>query len=205
MEDQDTRADALTAPAVARNRAAILAVLRENLPASGTVLEVASGSGEHAVHFASALTELTWRPSDPEPAHRRSIEAHRAAAGLTNVLPPLDLDVTAPTWPIDRADAILCINMIHIAPWAATPGLMTQAGRILPAGGPLVLYGAFRENGRHTAPSNAAFDADLRARDPRWGVRDLEVVADVAARAGLRLDRRIALPANNLGLVFRRA
>lgn len=204
MQDWDKRTEALVAPAVARNREAILAALRGVLPTSGTILEIASGTGEHVVHFAAALPGLTWQPSDPEPAYRRSIEVHARAAGSANVRPPLDLDAATGPWPIDRADAILCINMIHIAPWAATLGLMRQAGRLLPPGGPLFLYGAFRENGRHTAPSNADFDADLQARDARWGVRDLEAVAGVAEDQGLRLDRRIALPANNLGLVFRR-
>lgn len=204
MQDWDARTEALAAPAVARNRESILAALRDVLPASGTVLEVASGTGEHVVHFAAALPALTWQPSDPEPAYRRSIAAHARAAGLANLRPPLDLDAASAPWPIRRTDAILCINMIHIAPWAATLGLMEQAGRILAPGGPLFLYGAFRENGRHTTDSNAAFDADLQMRDPRWGVRDLEAVVRVAEDRGLRLDRRMALPANNLGLVFRR-
>ena len=205
MQDWETGRDALTAPAVARNRDAILAALRETMPAHGTVLEVASGSGEHAVHFAAALPGLTWQPSDPEPAYRRSIAAHARAAGLANVRPPLDLDAASESWPIARAQAVLCINMIHIAPWAATLGLMAGAARLLPEDGPLFVYGAFREDGQHTAPSNAAFDADLRARDPRWGVRDLEAVTASAAERGLRLERRIVLPANNLGLVFRRS
>ena len=204
MQDWDARTEALAAPAVARNREAILAALRDVLPASGTVLEVASGTGEHVVHFAAALPALTWQPSDPEPAYRRSIAAHARAAGLANLRPSLDLDAASAPWPIRRTDAILCINMIHIAPWAATLGLMEQAGRILAPGGPLFLYGAFRENGRHTTDSNAAFDADLQMRDPRWGVRDLEAVVRVAEDRGLRLDRRMTLPANNLGLVFRR-
>ncbi|MDB5644960.1 DUF938 domain-containing protein [Methylobacterium sp.] len=204
MQDWDARTEALAAPAVARNRESILAALRDVLPASGTVLEVASGTGEHVVHFAAALPALTWQPSDPEPAYRRSIAAHARAAGLANLRPPLDLDAASAPWPIRRTDAILCINMIHIAPWAATLGLMEQAGRILAPGGPLFLYGAFRENGRHTTDSNAAFDADLQMRDPRWGVRDLEAVVRVAEDRGLRLDRRMTLPANNLGLVFRR-
>ncbi|MBY0256785.1 DUF938 domain-containing protein [Methylobacterium sp.] len=205
MQDWETGRDALTAPAVARNRDAILAALRETMPAHGTVLEVASGSGEHAVHFAAALPGLTWQPSDPEPAYRRSIAAHARAAGLANVRPPLDLDAASDSWPIARAEVVLCINMIHIAPWPATLGLMAGAARLLPEDGPLFVYGAFREDGHHTAPSNAAFDADLRARDPRWGVRDLEAVTASAAERGLRLERRIVLPANNLGLVFRRS
>ncbi|SFT20365.1 DUF938 domain-containing protein [Methylobacterium sp. yr668] len=197
--------EALTAPAVARNRDAILAVLREILPDSGTVLEIASGSGEHAVHVAAALPGLDWLPSDPEPAARRSIAAHALRAGLANIRPPLALDAAAAAWPVARVDGIVCINMIHIAPWAATEGLMVGAGRALSAGGVLFLYGPFREADRPFAESNAAFDASLRARDPAWGVRDLDAVAAEAARHGLTLVRRVAMPANNLSLIFGRA
>lgn len=196
--------DALTAPAVARNRDAILAVLREVLPGSGTVLEIASGSGEHAVHVAAALRSLDWLPSDPEPAARRSIAAHARRAGLANLRPPLDLDAAAAPWPVTRVDGIVCINMIHIAPWIATEGLMAGAGRVLGEGGILFLYGPFREAGRPFAESNAAFDASLRGRDPAWGVRDLEAVAAEAARHGLTLVRRVAMPANNLSVIFER-
>lgn len=197
--------EALTAPAVARNRDAILAVLREILPDSGTVLEIASGSGEHAVHVAAALPGLDWLPSDPEPAARRSIAAHALRAGLANIRPPLALDAAAAAWPVARVDGIVCINMIHIAPWAATEGLMAGAGRVLSAGGVLFLYGPFREADRPFAASNAAFDASLRARDSAWGVRDLDAVAAEAARHGLSLVRRVAMPANNLSLIFGRA
>ncbi|SEH30814.1 Protein of unknown function [Methylobacterium sp. 275MFSha3.1] len=197
--------EALTAPAVARNRDAILAVLREILPDSGTVLEIASGSGEHAVHVAAALPGLDWLPSDPEPAARRSIAAHALRAGLANIRPPLALDAAAAAWPVARVDGIVCINMIHIAPWAATEGLMAGAGRVLSAGGVLFLYGPFREADRPFAESNAAFDASLRARDPAWGVRDLDAVAAEAAQHGLSLVRRVAMPANNLSLIFGRA
>ncbi|MGU3388781.1 DUF938 domain-containing protein [Methylobacterium sp. D53M] len=197
--------EALTAPAVARNRDAILAVLREILPDSGTVLEIASGSGEHAVHVAAALPGVDWLPSDPEPAARRSIAAHALRAGLANIRPPLALDAAAAAWPVARVDGIVCINMIHIAPWAATEGLMAGAGRVLSAGGVLFLYGPFREADRPFAESNAAFDASLRARDPAWGVRDLDAVAAEATRHGLSLVRRVAMPANNLSLIFGRA
>ncbi len=197
--------EALTAPAVARNRDAILAVLREILPDRGTVLEIASGSGEHAVHVAAALPGLDWLPSDPEPAARRSIAAHALRAGLANIRPPLALDAAAAAWPVERVDGIVCINMIHIAPWAATEGLMAGAGRVLSAGGVLFLYGPFREADRPFAESNAAFDASLRARDPGWGVQDLDAVAAEAARHGLSLVRRVAMPANNLSLIFGRA
>src|SRR5882724_1743263 len=196
--------NALTAPAVARNRDPILAVLRDVLPAAGTVLEIASGTGEHAVHFAAALPHLTWQPTDPDSQSRRSIAAHAAQAGLANLLPPLELDASAPVWPVTRADAVVSINMIHIAPWRATQGLMAGAARVLPAGAPLYLYGPFRQHGLHTAPSNAAFDESLRARDPAWGVRDLDEVAALAAGHGLTLQRSVAMPANNLSVIFRR-
>ena len=196
--------DALIAPAVARNRDAILSVLRRVLPGTGTVLEVASGSGEHAVHFARALPHLIWQPSDPEPAALRSIAAHARAAGLANLRDPLHLDAAAPDWPVSRADALVCINMIHIAPWSAAEGLIANAGRLLPEGATLVLYGPFREEGSPTAPSNEAFDADLRARDPRWGLRQVEAVDRLAQTNGLALAERIEMPANNLTLVFRR-
>ena len=196
--------NALTAPAVARNRDPILAVLREVLAAPGTVLEIASGSGEHAVHFASALAHLTWQPTDPDEQARRSIAAHAAQARLPNLLPPLELDAAAAAWPVTQADAIVSINMIHIAPWRAAEGLIAGAARLLPPGGPLYLYGPFREHGRHTAPSNAAFDESLKARDPAWGVRDLDEVVALASRHGLALSRTVAMPANNLSVVFRR-
>jgi len=195
---------ALTAPAVARNRDPILAVLRDVLPAAGTVLEIASGTGEHAIHFASALPHLTWQPTDPDRQSRRSIAAHAAQAGLANLLPPLALDASAPVWPAIRADAVVSINMIHIAPWRAAQGLMAGAARVLPPGGPLYLYGPFRERGRHTAPSNAAFDESLKARDPEWGVRDLDEVTALGGEHGFSQQRTVAMPANNLSVIFRR-
>ena len=200
---------ALIAPAVARNREPILAVLRRVvtlpiLPERGLVLEIASGSGEHAVYFAAALPGLTWQPSDPDPEARESITAYRAAMALPNVLPPLALDAAASRWPVTQADVIVTINMIHIAPWAAAEGLMAGAERLLPASGVLFLYGPFREHGRHTAPSNAAFDESLRARNREWGVRDLDEVAALASRHGFALEERVAMPANNLSVVFRR-
>jgi len=196
------RRDALTSPAVARNRAPILDVLRRVLPEHGLVLEIASGSGEHAAYFAAALPHLTWQPTDPDTAALASIAAYRAAARLPNLLPPLALDAAASDWLVKQADAIVAINMIHIAPWAAAEGLMAGAARLLvPV---LYLYGPFREHGRHTAPSNAAFDESLRARNREWGVRDLDEVAALASRHGLALEERIAMPANNLSVVFRR-
>ncbi|MCJ2088403.1 class I SAM-dependent methyltransferase [Methylobacterium sp. E-005] len=197
--------DAMTAPAVARNRDAILDVLRRVLPARGVVLEIASGSGEHAIHVAAALPDLTWLPSDPEPQARRSVAAHTRRAGLTNILPPLALDVREEAWPVGRVEAVVCINMIHIAPWSATEGLLASAGRTLTEGGILFLYGPFREGGRHSADSNVAFDASLRARDPAWGVRDREAVTAEAARHGLIAVERVTMPANNLSLIFRSA
>jgi SAM-dependent methyltransferase len=196
--------DALASPSVARNRDPILAVLRRVLPPTGTVLEIASGTGEHAVYFAAALPHLTWQPSDQDEQALRSIAAHRAISGRPNLLAPLVLDATASDWPVELADAVVAINMVHISPWRATQGLMTGAGRVLSPGGVLYLYGAYRENGAHTAPSNEAFDIDLRRRDPDWGVRDLEEVAELAGSQGLELVERIPMPANNLSLVFRR-
>jgi SAM-dependent methyltransferase len=195
----------LYAPATARNRDPILAVLERSLPARGLVLEVASGTGEHAVHFAARLSALVFQPSDPDAAARASIDRWVAAAGLGNVRPALDLDAAAGGWPVDEADAVLCINMIHIAPWRAAAGLVRNAARILPPGGILFLYGPYKRSGRHTAPSNAAFDASLRAADPRWGVRDLEAVAALAAASGFSAPVIEEMPANNLSLVFRRA
>lgn len=192
-------------PAAERNKDAILAVLAETLPASGTILEVASGSGRHAAHFARALPGLVWQPSDPDPENRRSIAAWAEAEGLPNLRPPLALDACASPWPIARADAVLCINMIHIAPWDAALGLFAGAARILPTGGPLVLYGPFHRDGAPTSPGNARFDAELRAENPRWGVRDLGATVEAAGAAGLALDRTVAMPANNHCVVLRRA
>lgn len=191
------------APATARNRAPILAVLQEVLPGRGLVLEIASGTGEHVVHFAAALPDLTWQPSDPSEDARASIAAWRDEAALPNLRAPLPLDVTAP-WPVDAADAIVCINMIHIAPWEATLALFAGAARVLPPGGPLVTYGPYRFGGAFTAESNAAFDADLRRRDPRWGVRDVVDLEAAAIAAGLALIGTFGLPANNHAIVWRR-
>ena len=187
-----------------RNRDPILTLLRRLLPQTGTVLEIASGTGEHAVHFAAALPHLLWQPTDYDEQALSSIAAHRAASGLSNLLVPLRLDAAAPEWPVERADAIVAINMVHISPWRVTQGLMAGAGRVLPPGGMLYLYGPYKENGAHTAPSNEAFDADLRRRNPQWGVRDVGEVADLARASGLDLVERFPMPANNLSLVFRR-
>jgi hypothetical protein len=194
----------LFSAAAARNRGPILDVLRDVLPMAGLVLEVASGSGEHAVHFATHLPMLTFAPSDPDPKARESVAAWIASAGLVNMRAPLALDAASPPWPIDRADAIICINMVHISPWAATEGLFGNASPILPAGAPLYLYGPYKRGGAHTAPSNAAFDAGLRAQNPAWGVRDLEAVADLGRRAGFEGPEVVDMPANNFSLIFRR-
>lgn len=193
-----------SAPHVARNAAPIVTVLREVLPERGLVLEVASGTGEHIVHFARAFPDLQFQPSDPEPAALRSIEAWRAEAGLANLLPAISLDVRAADWPVARVDAILCINMVHISPWAATLGLMRGAGRLLPQGAPLYLYGAYRRAGIATAPSNEAFDESLRSRNLEWGVRALEDVVAEAEANRLALERVVEMPANNLSVVFRK-
>lgn len=192
------------APAAARNRQPILDVLGPRLPALGLVLEVASGSGEHIVHFAEALPNLVFQPSDPSPEARASIDDWVQTLALGNVRPALALDAAGDVWPLERADAVLCCNMIHIAPWEAAVGLVAGAGRILPKGGTLYLYGPYRRGGRHTAPSNEAFDRDLRRRDAAWGVRDLEAVAALAQAQGFDLPEIIDMPANNLSLVFKR-
>jgi len=192
------------APATQRNREPILAVLRRVLPAEGVLLEVASGTGEHAAFFAAALPRLIIQPSDADAQNLASIAAWRDHAGLANLRAPLALDATAERWPVERADAVLCVNMIHIAPWEACVGLVAGAARLLLPGNPLVLYGPFRRGGRHTSPSNEAFDASLRAEDPAWGVRDVDEVDVVAAAAGLQQSELIDMPSNNLCVVLRR-
>ena len=182
------------APAAERNRDAILSVLARVLPQSGVVLEIASGTGQHAVHCAAALPNIVWQPSDPDAASRDSIAAWRAHAGLANLNAPLDIDVTRDDWGIGKVAAIVCINMIHIAPWEATESLIRGAGARLDAGAVLYLYGPYRRNGAHTAPSNEAFDQQLRARDPRWGVRDMEAVDALAEKAGFTLREIVAMP-----------
>jgi hypothetical protein len=193
------------APAALRNRDAILAVLAEELPADGTVLEVASGSGEHAVHFAAALQRLRWQPSDPDDDALASVDAWVAATGVSNVAPALKLDAGASQWPALEADAIFCANMVHIAPWQAAQGLFAWAGRLLAPGAPLILYGPFTEVDVPTSESNLAFDASLKARDPRWGLRAVAALDTLASAAGLIRTRRAVMPANNLSLVWRRA
>jgi SAM-dependent methyltransferase len=189
---------------VARNREPILDVLKRVLPSAGLVVEVASGSGEHAVFFAKGLPALSWQPTDPDAGALASIAAHRAAAQAPNLLAPVRLDATAERWPVERADAVVCNNMIHITPWAVSEGLIAGARRILPAGGVLYLYGPYRIDGRHTAPSNQDFDTWLRAQNAAWGIRDLADVTDLAARHGFAPAETVPMPANNLSVIFRR-
>lgn len=191
------------APAAERNREPIAAVLAEELPAAGCVLEVASGTGEHAVHFARRFPALDWQPSDPDVQARASIAAWLEAEGLANVRPPLALDAAAAVWPVDTVDAVLCINMIHISPRSAADGLAAAAGRLLPPGAPLILYGPWLERAVTTAPSNLEFDASLKARDPQWGLRELEWFDALAEGHGLARSRRVAMRANNLMLIYR--
>jgi len=192
------------APATARNRDAIIAILQNALPTRGLVLEIASGTGEHIVDFAGHSPALTWQPSDYDRLGLASIAAWSAEAGHPNRRQPVQLDASADDWPSHQADAILCINMVHTSPWAATQGLVAGAGRILSLGGLLYLYGPYLRDGVDTAPSNLAFDANLKAQNPEWGLRDLGAVVDLAANHGLHLEQVIEMPANNLSLIFRR-
>jgi SAM-dependent methyltransferase len=193
-------------PSAARNRGPIIDAFVEHMPHRGIVLEIASGTGEHVVHLARALPDVRWLPGDPDPAARRSVAAWIAASGLTNIAAPHATDASVGRWPVEDDgpfDGILCINMIHIAPMEAALGLLAGAGRLLRPGGRLFLYGPFSRHGRHTAPSNADFDRSLRVRDPRWGVRDLDdEIVPPAAEAGLDLRSVVALPANNLAVIF---
>jgi SAM-dependent methyltransferase len=189
---------------VARNRQPILDLLRRVLPPAALVLEIASGSGEHAVFFAQNLPSVRWQPTDADGGALASIAGHRAAGGLPNLLEPLRLDAAAVRWPVESADAIVCNNMIHITPWRITEGLMAGAGRTLQAGGIVYLYGPYRIDGRQTAPSNEDFDAWLKAQNPEWGIRDLAEVTALARRHGLDLAETVAMPANNFSVIFRR-
>lgn len=194
-----------TAPATQRNREPIAHVLREELPEAGLVLELASGTGEHALFFARMFPALSWQPSDPDPAALASIAAWREEEGPANLLPPVELNAADDRWPIAAADAILCVNMVHISPPEASEGLLKGAGRLLQAGAPLVVYGPYLEEGVPTAPSNIAFDRSLRERDPRWGLRQVSWLDKLAADSGFERSRRTAMPANNLMLVYRKA
>jgi hypothetical protein len=189
-------------PSVLRNRDPILAVLRRVLADCRTVLEVGSGGGAHAWYFARHLPHLVWQPTDIEPVNLADIEARRAHEPLENLLPALRLDARDTRWPVERVDAVYSGNMIHIAPFEATLGLMAGAGCVRGTGGRLVTYGPYRIGGAHTAPSNAAFDESLKARDPAWGVRDVEAVVEAAEAEGFGLLEQVPMPANNLMLIF---
>lgn len=205
LEGRDTEGARLFSPSASRNRDAIRDVFLAFMPHRGTVLEIGSGTGEHAVHLAASLPAVRWLPGDPDEASRASIAAWIAHATLGNVEPPHAIDVAAQGWEagLPLLDGVVSINMIHIAPFAAAQGLIAGAGRVLAEDGKLFLYGPFSRNGSHTAPSNAAFDASLKSRDPRWGVRDLEQeIAPLALRAGLTLEKIVEMPANNLSVIF---
>jgi len=191
-------------PAAERNKEPIAEALRGVLPARGTVLEIASGTGQHVVHFAHVFPALEWQPSDPDAELRQAIALRVSQEALDNVLPALELDVRAASWPLARADALVCLNMLHVAPWAACDALMRGAARLLPPGGVLFLYGPYRRRGRPTAPSNEAFDRALRAQDPQWGLRELDAVIATAASHGIGDPEVIEMPANNLSVVLRR-
>ena len=201
MSSQDQK---LTSPSALRNRGPIADLLRDVLPKTGNVLEIASGSGEHVIHFANLFPKLVWQPSDPSPEARASIQQWVESEALTNVLPPLDIDASGQSWPVGRADAMIAINMVHISPWPAAQGLLAGAGKLLPTGGTLILYGPYRRQGQPLVPSNVEFDASLRARNPEWGIRLLEDVASLAGESGLALTSVTEMPANNLGVVFTR-
>jgi hypothetical protein len=194
--------DRLFSPSAERNRGPISEVLSQVLPEHGVVLEVGSGTGQHLVQFARALPNLTWQPSERDADCLKSIKAWLAVEALSNVRPPLHLDVTVLPWPIASAAALVCINMIHIAPWAATEALFQGSKSLLCSGGLLCLYGPFKRHGQHTSPSNKSFDQLLRRQDPKWGVRDLDDVSRLANEAGLDLQQTREMPSNNLTLVF---
>ena len=192
------------APAAARNREPITAVLAEELPARGTILEIASGTGEHVVHFARMFPHLDWQPSDPSPEARSSIAAWSEEAQLTNIAPPLAIDAASDTWPAARCDALLCINMVHISEWEASVGLFRAGSRVLTSNAPLILYGPFLELEVTTAPSNLAFDRSLKERNPEWGLRNLADMDCLADQFGFSRTNRYEMPANNLMLIYRR-
>lgn len=196
--------DRRSAPAALRNREAIADVLAEWLPSTGLILEIASGSGEHAIYFAQRFPRLEWQPSDLHPDALASIAAWRAEAGLVNVRAPLTIDAASPHWPIDRADAIISINMVHISPWVSALGLLDGAARLLTPGAPLIMYGPWLADHIATIESNLAFDADLKRRDPQWGLRRVEEFAAAAEQRKLQLEGTRAMPANNLMLLLRR-
>lgn len=191
-------------PATARNRDVIADVLKRHLPATGTVLEIASGSGEHSAYFAGIFPGLRWQPSDPDPLNLASIAAWSDASEHDNLCPPLAINASDVVLPLEAADAMMCINMIHISPWDATEGLMRNAAKLLTPGAPLYLYGPYRIGGSHTAPSNEAFDSSLRSQNETWGVRDLEDVCAEAEKNGLDFIERVEMPSNNQSVIFRK-
>ncbi|MBI05297.1 MAG: SAM-dependent methyltransferase [Pelagibacteraceae bacterium] len=192
-------------PATTRNRDAIADVLSQILPDTGTVLEIGSGSGEHAFYFSEKFPDLVWLPSDPDPLNLQSIKAWRAAADRINLRYPLSINASDIILPIESADAIICINVIHISPWDTTEGLMRNASNLLPSGGPLYMYGPFRIDGKHTAHSNEVFDRSLKDQNETWGVRDLEAVIAEGQKNGLAFVEQVEMPANNQSLVFQRS
>ena len=194
-----------SAPAALRNREPIADVLEEWLPAAGRILEIASGSGEHVIYFAGRFPKLEWQPSDIHSDALNSISAWREEAGLQNISAPIILDAASADWPIDRSDAVLSINMVHISPWGSALGLLDGAARLLRPGAPLIMYGPWLKDDIATAPSNLSFDADLKSRDHRWGLRRVEDFAAASEERGLRLMETRVMPANNLMLLFRRA
>lgn len=203
-QDADQR---MFSPSAARNMEPILTVLKALVPADGTVLEIGCGTGEHAVCFAAAMASVTWLPSDPDPASRASTASWIKFSGVRNVLAPIAIDASSAAWGVEKRgpfDAVISINMVHIAPWAAAVGLFSGAGRLLRIGGLLCLYGPFMHNGAYNAPSNADFDQSLKAHNPAWGLRDIAELERVARAAGLKRDQTFAMPANNTLLVFRR-
>lgn len=195
----------LTWPAPERNKQPILEVLARVAPSAGKLLEIASGTGQHAAHFAAALPSLLYQPTDLDDANLASIEAWRKDAALSNLLTPLRLDVSDDAWPVDQVEVLYNANLVHIAPWECAVGLFRGAARHLAPGGVMLLYGPFRIGGAHTAPSNQSFDEDLQRRDPRFGVRALEAVVALADERGLALEERVEMPANNQSLIFRRS
>ncbi|SDD24700.1 MULTISPECIES: DUF938 domain-containing protein [Kordiimonas] len=208
-QHEDETADArLRAAATARNRDVILAVLKTHLPERGSLLEVASGTGEHAAHMAGHFPNLHWQPTDIDPRHIASIDAWRIHVGQDNILPAKHLDVLEDRWPIDHLPAplvaVMAVNLIHISPWEVTETLVAGAGETLGSGGVFYLYGPYKRFGAHTSESNEAFDASLKSRDPSWGVRDMESVVELAAEAGFGKPEVIPMPANNFSLVFKK-
>lgn len=191
-------------PPSERNKGPILDVLSRVLPKRGVVLEIASGTGQHVVHFATALPGLTWQPSDPDPELLESIALRVREAQLANINSPIELDVTRHPWPLQAADAIVCINMIHVAPWSATLALLESSRALLPTGHVLFLYGPYRRLGRYSSKNDEQFDADLRAQNPDWALRDLEAVSEAAASSGFVLAEIVDMPANNFSLIFKR-